>query len=198
MGHLMSQGLSAVSRPLICEINQAIADLPSGKATEYEAVPLEFYKVFMKIILPPFVQGIQNIWTSGEDAPSWNTTRIIVFLKNGKPSEELGSDRSISFINADAKIVAKVLAAGLASLMSGLVLYYQHGFIPGRNTMAHVDNAIVAFDIAEKAGFNMGMILLDAEKVFDCVVWKSLSVTMAAFNFGCSFLKWLQAFYKSP
>ncbi|KAJ1143717.1 hypothetical protein NDU88_010022 [Pleurodeles waltl] len=83
------------------------------------------------------------------------------------PPKEIGLYHPISLIIADAKIVAKILAARLAPLMSGLVLYYPHGFIPGCDTTAYVSTAIIAFDSAENAGFNIRMTLLDAEKAFD-------------------------------
>ncbi|KAJ1113060.1 hypothetical protein NDU88_001319 [Pleurodeles waltl] len=62
--------------------------------------------------------------------------------------------------------VSQLSAIGL----EGQVSHNQHGFILERDTTADVNMAIVAFDVSEKTGFNLGMILLDAKKAFDWVV----------------------------
>ncbi|KAJ1129667.1 hypothetical protein NDU88_008033 [Pleurodeles waltl] len=111
-------------------------------------------------------------------------TKITAFVEKGEPPEEMGSYGPISFINAEAKIFTKVLAIRLAPVPPFIVSKQQHGFITGRDTTSHINIAIAAFDIVEKIGTKLAMILLDAEKAFDHVVWDCQWATMGAFGIG--------------
>ena len=50
---------------------------------------------------------------------------------------------------------------------------------------------------AERYGINGKMLAVDFQKAFDSVNRKFLLCTLAAFNFGSSFIKWIQTFYQN-
>ncbi|KAJ1164135.1 hypothetical protein NDU88_004580 [Pleurodeles waltl] len=85
-------------------------------------------------------------------------------------------------MNADAKVFAKIIVDHLASLLSRLVVPQQHGFLPVRDTVCHVNTMVASFDVAETSSLRIGMVLLDAEKAFDHFVWDCPWDTMAAFG----------------
>ena len=50
---------------------------------------------------------------------------------------------------------------------------------------------------AERYGINGKMLAVDFQKAFDSVNRNFLLCTLAAFNFGPSFIKWIQTFYQN-
>lgn len=180
------------------EIRLALTALPSGKASGEDTIPLELYKTCIEELLPIFNLVIRYIGEGHQAPGSWNTTKIIFFLKKGKPADECGSYRPISLINNDAKIFAKILATRLAPKMPNLVSPQQHGFIMNRDTTVHANTAITAFDAARLGPTPLGMILLDAEKAFDRVGWDFLWATLSAVGINGQFLLWVRALYDHP
>ena len=77
-------------------------------------------------------------------------------------------------MNVDYKILSKLLALRLASILPDLIGTDQHGFVKGRYIGANVFELYSLIAQAEQDG-DPGMLLqLDIEKAFDSVSWDYL------------------------
>lgn len=60
---------------------------------------------------------------------------MIILPKPGKDPIDCSSYKSIALLNKDLKILTKVLATGLAGVISSLVDIDQTGFMPEKSTL---------------------------------------------------------------
>jgi len=102
---------------------------------------------------------------------------------------------TLSLLNTDYKILTKVLANRLQTVLDEIISHDQSGYIKKRYIG---ENIRTIADIIEYYNdrSDQGIIaLLDFEKAFDTVNWKFLQHALTAFNFGDRFLRWIQIFY---
>lgn len=113
---------------------------------------------------------------------------IVVIPKPRKDPELCESYQPISLLNVDAKIVTKILANRLNSVILSLVHEDQTGFMPGKGTdinLRRLYTNISRAAITESPGV---VASLDAEKAFDSVEWEFLWQVLKKFNFGPKFI----------
>ncbi len=91
------QQQQALNKPITCaEINEAIDDIPSGKAAGPDGFPPEFYKAFKDIITPLLSKMFEHSFITQRLPESTQTAAISLILKQGKNSEKPSSYRPIS------------------------------------------------------------------------------------------------------
>ena len=111
-----------------------------------------------------------------------------MFLKNW---------RSITLLNVDYKILAKVLANRVKPYLNKLVYPCQTGFIAGGNIANNKCKTIDIIDFVEQEKIPAVLVTLDFEKVFDRVERESLYETLRFFNFGEEFIAWSKVLYNN-
>lgn len=179
------------------ELEQAINSLAVGKAAGPDRLPLEVFKIFFQEIKNDMLKVYQTS-QKGEIPRTWSEANICVLKKKWKPSELPGSYHPISLLNADGKIYAKILATRLAKIIPSIVLLKQHSFIPGRGTVDHVRRVITLQDIVQVESRELGLILLNAEKALDRVLWHFLSWGLQHMGFRQGYIRALNALYHLP
>ncbi|XP_030046348.1 zinc finger protein 721-like [Microcaecilia unicolor] len=180
------------------EIQKAIQHLPSCKSPGLDGLPNEFYKKFA-LELAPLLADLFNLSGKGEALPaSMLEAWIAVLPKPNKDHTDCGSYRPISVLNADVKILAKVLANRLAPLLPAVIHPDQVGFVAYRKASDNTRRVVDLMYLAKKMKKPLCLLSLDAEKAFDRVHWPFMYKVMEAFGVGPQFRGWIQAFYESP
>ena len=122
----------------VSEIMNTIDSLSSGKASGPDGLPVKVYKMF-KITLAPLLNNMFKHSLMVKSLPSTlQLATITVIPKENKDPEDPASYRPISNQNTDSKILAKLLAHRLNTLIPRLVSPDQTGFIPGRQAYSNV------------------------------------------------------------
>lgn len=122
---------------------------------------------------------------------------ISLIAKKGKDPLLCSSYRPISLLNVDSKILAKVLALRLETVLPTIISPDQTGFIQNRHSFSNIR----LFNIIYNPGpsnSQEAVISLDAEKAFDRVEWAYLFYTIKRFGFGERFFAWIQLLYSNP
>lgn len=120
---------------------------------------------------------------------------IIINLKSGKDPRCVESYRLISLINADVKILAKILANQLRKVILKIIHHDQSGFIPVRSTSVNIWRLFLNLQLPVEKESNRAVIALDIAKAFDCVEWNYLWKVLEV---GEYFMRWIKLLYRNP
>lgn len=172
--------------------------MPSNKSPGPDSFPPEFYKSFWPELSNIFMPALQAILDQGTIPETWKTANICVILKKDKNPEDCASYRPISLLNTDSKILAKVVACRLESILPKLVKPDQTGFVKLRYGTDNIRRLLNVINSVQNEGRPALVLSLDAEKAFDRVEWDFLFTTLRKFNLGHNFIRWIQLLYADP
>lgn len=108
----------------------------------------------------------------------------------------LNNWRPISLLNTDYKILTQVLANRMKKVINKLISPDQTGYIKGRFIGQNIRVIQDVIDLLEEENTEGALLFLDFKKAFDTISHSFLLKTLKQFNFGNSFLTWVQILYK--
>ena len=109
------------------EILNAIKDLKNGKTPGSDGLPIEFYKFFWINIKDLLVNSILYAFENGELSIEQKRGIITLLPKKSKNRLFLKNWRPISLLNTDYKIIAKILAKRMQSVLPFIINHDQTG-----------------------------------------------------------------------
>ncbi len=180
------------------EISAAIAALQSGKTPGPDGFPIEFYKKFSTKLSPLLLNMFEHSLSQGTLPKSLTEALITLLLKPEKDPTQCSSYRPISLLNADVKVLAKLLAIRLESPLVSIISANQTGFIKGRHIFSNIRCLLNVLYTPPSQDTPEIVVSLDAEKAFDRVEWDYLFFAMERFGFGPRFIEWIRLLYTSP
>ena len=176
-----------------CKI--ALNSMQNNKSPGSDGLTCEFYKIFWNDIGNYLVDSLNQSFETGKLNPLQTQSIISLIPKKDKDLAELNNWRPISLLNTDYKIATKVIANRIKKILPNIIDSSQTGFIKGRYIG---ENIRLLFDLIEQTEENdiPGLLFFtDFEKAFDSISHKYLVDTLKFFNFGPSFIKWIEVFY---
>ena len=177
------------------EIEAAMNNLNKNKSPGTDGLSGEFYEAF-KDSLAPILFRIYNNMQSRNCTPETLTLGLITIIyKNRGDRSLLENYRPISLLNTDYKILAKVLANRLKSVIASIINWSQAYSIPGRDitdTILSVKETIN--HMTKQGGIYLGV---DLEKAFDRVEHQFLWAVLSKFGFGNNFINWIKLLYNN-
>ena len=182
--------------PQKAEILIAIRRQNNSKACGDSKIPAEFYKACIdsaplyKIVELILVQA----WEGKETPKEWIEGRIKMLPKDGDLLDP-GRWRSITLLDAMAKIMSTILTYRLNKILKLLGIEMQNGFTPGRGT---VDGSFCVRTLLKKRkehGLETYGYFLDLVKAFDTVPRESLLRVLAKFGVPPKMVKVIKSMY---
>ena len=133
----------------------------------------------------------------GELSSSQEQSIITSIEKKDKDKRKISYWRLISLISVDVNIGSKAIALSLQTVLPKIIHHNQHPYVKGRtiNDLVRTMDDILVY--TERYGINGKMLAVDFQKAFDSVNRNFLLRALAAFNFGSSFIQWIQTFYQN-
>lgn len=177
------------------EVELAIDSLNKNKSPGIDGLSAEFYSCFKKQLAPILLKVYNNINLKQTTPDSLTTGLITLVYKNKGDNKKLENYRPISLLNTDYKILAKILANRLKTVIGSLIDFSQTYSIPGRDIS---DTICTIRDLIREMNSQGGIFLgVDLNKAFDRVEHNFLFETLQKFGFGPEFIKWIKLLYKN-
>jgi hypothetical protein len=167
------------------EVVQALKQMAPLKAPGPDGLPPVFYQRYWHLIGEDITEAVLASLNSGQILKAVNHTYVTLIPKVKNP-EVVAEFRPISLCNVIYKIISKVLANRLKTILPHIVSESQSAFVPGRLI---TDNILVAFETLhhmqhQTRGNSGSMALkLDMSKAYDRVEWQYLKCVMERMGF---------------
>ena len=156
------------------EIEATCSSLPTGKSPGPDRIPNELYKMFASKIAPLLARFYNEARSSKSLPKGFNEGIVVILYKKGN-RRDVRNYRPITLLNSDYKIMTRILAKRMLSIVTQFVSDNQIGFVPftfiAESAMlvkllqAHLDNI-------DDGGI---LVFCDMEKAFDRCDWNYLN-----------------------
>lgn len=176
------------------EIKKALDGMAKNKSPGSDGLTVEFYLAFWDIIGPELLNLYREIEKEKKLSRSMKSGLITLIFKKGD-ARYLENWRPISLLNVDYKILARVFANRLKSVIDKIVSPYQTCCVPGRDisdTVLSVHTIIEYIEDEQLEGF---VLKIDQRKAFDKISHSYLFTVLKKFGLGDSFISWIKIFY---
>ncbi|XP_071939906.1 uncharacterized protein [Coffea arabica] len=181
------------------EIDDALFSMNPEKAPGQDGMTPMFFQKFWSSIKSDIIPAIKAFFHSGLMLKSINHTVISLIPKILHPTN-LKNYRPISLCSVIYKIISKILANRLKSILDNCISKTQSAFIPDRQIL---DNVIIAHEYMHylknkrqgKDGYMA--IKLDMAKAYDRVEWHFLLAMMEQMGFCSIWINWIHSCLKT-
>jgi len=180
-----------LTQPFTCEeVKRAVWDCDSFKSLGPNGVSFGFLKDFWDLLQVDFMRFLVEFHRNGKLTKGLNSTFITLIPKVNSP-QRLNDFRPISLVGCLYKVLAKVLANRLRSVVGSVVSDSQSTFVKGKQIL---DSILITNEVVDEARRKHKELLLfkvDFEKAYDSVDFKYLDSIMAKMNFPRIWRKWI-------
>ncbi|GJX94717.1 RNA-directed DNA polymerase, eukaryota, reverse transcriptase zinc-binding domain protein [Tanacetum coccineum] len=178
------------------EICKDVWDCGCGKSLGPHGFSFLFQKTYWDLFKDDIVNFVNQFMESGTMPKGTNSAFINLILKI--PNPLLIKDyRLISLIGMQYKIVAKLLANRLSTVLDKLVIPTQSAFISVHQIL---NGPLMVSEIIEwhrKRNKRLMIFKVDFEKAFDTVSWNYLDFVLSHMGFGDMWRYWIRACLQS-
>ncbi|XP_020266679.1 uncharacterized protein LOC109842189 [Asparagus officinalis] len=180
------------------EIKEAVFSMSDIKAPGPDGYGISFYKSAWGIVGDEITLAIKDFFKTGKLLGEINSTAITLIPKVQCPRNP--SDfRPIACCNCLYKIISKILANRIRSVIGSLVNEAQNAFVKGRQISS---NILLAHELAKNYNRKhispRAMLNIDIKKAFDTINWGFLKEMLIGLGFPDAYIGWIMACITSP
>nr|GEV18059.1 RNA-directed DNA polymerase, eukaryota [Tanacetum cinerariifolium] len=173
------------------EIKKAVWDCGVDKSPGPDGFTFDFYRRFWNIIGNDVVEAVQFFFQHGKMAKGCNSTFIALIPKI--PDANMVKDfRPTSLISSLYKVIAKVLANRLVTVLGDTISEVQSAFVEERQIL---DGPFILNEVLQwcKSKKKQSFIFkIDFEKAYDLVRWDYLVDVLLKFGFENRWCGWIK------
>ncbi|GAU36101.1 hypothetical protein TSUD_277120 [Trifolium subterraneum] len=183
---------SSLTKPFSeAEVKSAVWDCDSYKSPGPDGVNFGFIKDFWVELRGDVMRFIAEFHRNGKLTKGLNSTFIALIPKIDSP-QRLNNFRPISLVGSLYKILAKVLANRLRSVIGSVIYESQTAFVKDRQILDGILIANEVVDEARKSKKELMLFKVDFEKAYDSVDWGYLDDVMGRMSFSVLWRKWIK------
>jgi len=188
---------------LICSVSDqviqdALFSIGEDKSPGPDGFSSGFFIKAWHIVGPLLCQAVREFFTSKSLLKQLNHTAIALVPKSSH-SPSVADFRPISCCNVVYKIISKILASRMASVLDSIVDHAQAAFVKGRSLG---DNVHLVQELLRK--YNRKRISprclfkVDLRKAYDSLDWGFVKQVMEGLGFPMLFIEWVMECISSP
>ena len=179
------------------ECETSLNKMKKNKSPGLDGLTTEFYQTFWPVVGNLLINVFNESYENG-NLPDTQKKAVMSLIFKKDDEENIANYRPISLTNVDYRILALTLAQRMLRVMSDIISYDQSAYVKGRymgTNIRLVSDIIDHYDMTYKSGI---LLMLDFKKAFDTIEWEFMFKALHSFNFGPSFIRWIQTIYNSP
>lgn len=180
------------------DVKDAFFSLPKNKTSGPDGYSAEFFTSCWQFIGPEITEAVLEFFSSGQILKQWNSTSLVLIPKITNATRTTDF-RPISCLNTVYKVISKLLANRLKSILPKVISNAQSAFLPGRLL---AENVLLATDLVKgyKAANSepKAMLKVDLRKAFDSVRWDFIIATLKALSIPEQFINWIVECISTP
>ncbi|GJZ90239.1 putative RNA-directed DNA polymerase, eukaryota, reverse transcriptase zinc-binding domain protein [Tanacetum coccineum] len=178
------------------EIKRAVWDCGGDRAPGPDGFCIKIFTTFWDFIEEGVVCFVNEFFLSGYFPKGCNSSFITLIPKVSN-AKFVSDFRSISLIGCQYKIIGKILANRLSTVIGSCISAEQSAFIKGRNILdgPFILNEVLAWYRNRKRG--LMIFKVDFEKAFDSVRWDYLDSVMEKLGFGNKWRSWIHGCFSN-
>ncbi len=173
------------------EIRSALFDIGNEKAPGPDGYSSAFFKSQWSLIGGDLIAAVREFFSSGRLLKQLSHSTIALIPKSTH-DPTVRDFRPIACLNVVYKVITKILASRMSSMLSDLIDPAQAGFVAGRSMF---DNIYLAQELvrgyADKKQAARCMFMLDITKAYDTVSWDFLESSLRGLGFPDRFVGWV-------
>jgi hypothetical protein len=179
----------------IIEVGKALKELQNGKSPGSDGLTPDFYKFFWPQIKNDVFKSLT--YASINKHLSIDQRRGVINLipKKDKDPRLIKNWRPISLLNTDYKIITKLLATRIKTILTTAIHADQVAYLKDRFIGQNIRSILDIMDYTKLEDKNGIIAFLDFEKAFDTIRWSVIDDALKAFNFGDTIRQWVQTIY---
>jgi len=174
------------------EIKAALSSFQKDKSPGPDGWTIEFFLDLYEILGNDLRLVVEDSRISGRIPASFNSTFIALIPKSDNASS-LNEFRPISLCNCIYKIIAKIIARRLKSILSGNISDEQFGFLEGRQIHEAIGVAQEGLHSLKTKNLRGAVMKIDLAKAYDKVSWLYLRLLLTHIGFGNDFIRWIMS-----
>ena len=186
------------------EIAQSLKESSNGKAPGTDGIPYEFYKSWPQPepddkenpdICKMLNILYQDIRKGGITSTDFTKGAMALLYKKGEKNK-IENYRPVTLLNADYKVLTKMLSKRLGKIAKDLIHEDQTGFVPGRSIYDATRLTKMLLTYTEMKNIKGSIIALDQEKAYDKIDHDYLWIVLKKNNFPEEIIKIISELYK--
>ncbi|GKV36495.1 hypothetical protein SLEP1_g44621 [Rubroshorea leprosula] len=178
------------------EVRQAVWSCESMKAPGPDGFNFKFVKEMWGSLKEDVMEYVSDFHKHGKLVRGMNSSFIVLVPKVNSP-QKIEEFRPISLVGVMYKLIAKLLARRLSSVLNGIIGENQMTFVGGRQLVDSVVIANEVIDEAQKRKKKGFVFKADFEKAYDKVCWEFLDYMMLRLGFGQKWKNWINECLKT-
>ena len=179
------------------ECLKSLNKMKGNKSPGLDGITTEWYQAFWPLVGELLVDVFNEGHQLGGLSDSQRKAVMSLIFKKGD-DDDISNYRPISLTNVDYRILAFTLAERIQLVISDITSTDQTAYIKRRymgTNIRLVSDVIEHYNATNKSG---SLLMLDFRKAFDTIGWNFLLQTLHFFNFGPSFIRWIETIYHKP
>ncbi|KAJ4755003.1 hypothetical protein LUZ62_089408 [Rhynchospora pubera] len=189
-----AQAFLLAALPSENEIVNTVFAINPDKAPGPDGVNGKAVQTFWAEFAPCVMHEVNRFFLDAYLDPKISTSNMVLVPKVDHPSK-VTDYRPISVCNFLYKVISKLLANRMKSLVSDRILSNQSAFTPGREITENIIILREVMDTFHKRGFTTHAFAFkcDLSKAFDRMEWDFVLLTLTSHGFPSEFVQWIRA-----
>ncbi|GKV31769.1 hypothetical protein SLEP1_g40435 [Rubroshorea leprosula] len=178
------------------EVKQAVWSCEGSKASGSDGFNFNFIREMWDLIRGDVMGFVNDFYQNGRLVKGANSSFIVLIPKVNNP-QKIEEFRPISLIGVMYKVIAKLLANRISSVLDSIIGESQMAFLRGRQMVDSIVIANETIDAAKRNKKASFVFKLDFEKAYDKVCWEFLDYMMLRMGFDPKWRRWINECLKS-